>query len=83
MVCDRDVVLLDFRYMVTPFHMGDEYLPDFVDCRRMYWPISLVWMVINDPVKKVFTTIYQYTGKVYDTISAKVMGEISVGKANP
>ncbi len=40
-----------------------------------YWPLSLVWTFLDQPVKRLFTWIYNRTSKVYERIHAHVFGE--------
>jgi len=40
-----------------------------------YWPLSLVWTFLDQPVKRLFTWIYNRTSKVYDRIHDHVFGE--------
>jgi hypothetical protein len=37
-----------------------------------YWPVSMVWTLINDPVKKVFTAIYIRIGTFMQSISDRI-----------
>ncbi|KKM93267.1 hypothetical protein LCGC14_1210040 [marine sediment metagenome] len=37
-----------------------------------YWPWSMVWTLINDPIKKLFRMIYRRLQRVYDKISESV-----------
>ena len=40
-----------------------------------YWPLSLVWTFIDQPVKRLFTYIYNRTGKIYQQIYLSVYKE--------
>lgn len=42
-----------------------------------YWPVSVFWYVINDPVKKFFNFVYERTGKVYDRITDRVFKDMN------
>jgi hypothetical protein len=37
-----------------------------------YWPISLLWNMINDPVRKMFTFIYGRVQGMYGKMSARI-----------
>jgi hypothetical protein len=39
-----------------------------------YWPLSLAWTFLDQPVKRLFTWIYNRTSKVYDRIHDHVFG---------
>ena len=42
------------------------------------WPASMLWTVINDPVKRAFEHIYNMLGGVYQMISNKVFAGVTI-----
>ncbi len=34
-----------------------------------YWPTSMLWTIVNDPVKRIFKEIFRRVRAVYDAIS--------------
>jgi len=42
----------------------------------IYWPLSSVWTLINDPVKKAFEFVLSQFGGFYDKMSEKILGDI-------
>lgn len=42
-----------------------------------YWPLSMIWTFLDQPVKRLFTWIYNRTSKVYERITEHVFGEQS------
>lgn len=44
----------------------------------IYWPISFVWTMINDPVKMAFEWIYSKLGSSMQKISDKVFEDIDI-----
>lgn len=51
----------------------------------MYWPFSLIWTLINDPIRWLFTFVYNESKAVFqkisDNIYAKANAEIAAKKA--
>lgn len=43
----------------------------------MYWPYSMTWTLINDPVKRAFITIYRNIAGGLDRMTTKLTGNIS------
>lgn len=37
-----------------------------------YWPMSGVWTIINDPIRRIYDRIYKRIGRVYDKISDRI-----------
>ena len=37
-----------------------------------YWPISASWTIINDPIRRMYNSIFKRLDKVYVKISDKV-----------
>ena len=46
----------------------------------IYWPLSSVWTLINDPVKKAFEFVLSQFGGFYDKMSEKILGDIAKKK---
>ncbi len=46
----------------------------------MYWPFSLVWTFIDQPVKKMFTRIFNMLKKTYEKIAANATKGIEIKK---
>jgi hypothetical protein len=42
----------------------------------IYWPLSSLWTLINDPVKKAFEFVLSQFGGFYDKMSEKILGDI-------
>lgn len=42
----------------------------------MYWPWSMLWTLVNDPIKKLFKAIYRRIEGVYDRISDSLFGDV-------
>lgn len=42
----------------------------------MYWPLSSVWTIINDPIKRVFTEILEKTTGLYDKIAMRILSDL-------
>jgi hypothetical protein len=43
----------------------------------LYWPISGIWTILNDPLRTAFEYLYEYFGKTYDRITASFIKQIS------
>lgn len=41
-----------------------------------YWPVSMTWTLINDPIRKIFNWIYEVTAKSFQSDSDKVFADI-------
>jgi hypothetical protein len=41
----------------------------------MYWPLSSLWTLVNDPIRKLFEHIISMFGGYYDRLSEKMLGE--------
>lgn len=44
----------------------------------MYWPLSVLWTLINDPVRKAFMFVFEHVKGVYQLITAKAFDGIQV-----
>lgn len=42
----------------------------------IYWPLSAIWTIINDPVKKSFEFVLSQFGGLYDKMSEKILGDL-------
>ena len=42
----------------------------------VYWPWSMLWTLINDPIKKLFKAIYARIEGVYERISDRLFGDV-------
>ena len=42
----------------------------------LYWPVSGLWTLINDPFKKAFEYIIEHFGKFYDKMVFKILGDL-------
>lgn len=42
----------------------------------IYWPLSSIWTLINDPVKKAFEFILSQFGGLYDKMTEKILGDL-------
>ena len=46
----------------------------------IFWPFSLVWTIINDPVRKIFKTILSSLEGVYDSMAQRILGDLEKKK---
>jgi hypothetical protein len=46
----------------------------------MYWPLSAVWTLINDPFKRMFDEIFRKFSSLYDKMSYKMLGDLEKRK---
>lgn len=42
----------------------------------MYWPFSMTWTLINDPVKRAFIAIYRHISGGLDRMTQRITGDI-------
>lgn len=42
----------------------------------IYWPLSSIWTLINDPVKKAFEFVLSQFGGFYDKMSVRILGDL-------
>jgi hypothetical protein len=45
-----------------------------------YWPFSLLWTLLNDPVKRMFEYLFSRTRRIYESMSEKALKEINEAK---
>jgi len=38
-----------------------------------WWPFSLIWTLLDDPIKKLFRAIFDYLEKTYDNMAERIM----------
>jgi len=48
----------------------------------IYWPLSSIWTLINDPIKKSFEFILSQFGGFYNKMSESILGDIAEEKEN-
>ena len=41
-----------------------------------YWPFSLLWTALNDPIRKLFEYLFSKTKRIFESMSDKAMKEI-------
>lgn len=41
-----------------------------------YWPFSLLWTVLNDPMRKVFEQLFKQTRRIFESMSEKAKKEV-------
>lgn len=71
--------LLNYKEKVDRTYQNwRNYIPKVVDNKgkiiawMTYWPMSALWTIINDPVRRMYDKIYRKLGKVYQKISDNV-----------
>ena len=42
----------------------------------IYWPLSLLWTLINDPVKRIFEKIFYKVSSIYDKMSFDILKDV-------
>jgi hypothetical protein len=44
----------------------------------IYWPFSLVWFIIDDPMKRLGKFLYRLLGSLYDNVAKKMFASLEV-----
>lgn len=45
-----------------------------------YWPFSMTWFLIHEPIERLYAFIMRYTGRVYEGITNRASKRIKVAK---
>lgn len=41
-----------------------------------YWPFSLVWTLVNDPIRRIWNAVYHWLSDIYDALSRHVYKDL-------
>tara|TARA_R110002110_G_scaffold181552_7_gene387940 strand:+ start:53 stop:658 length:606 start_codon:yes stop_codon:yes gene_type:complete len=47
----------------------------------VWWPVSMVWTLINDPIRKMYRYIWDALRSTFDRVAASAMGGVEIQRA--